>query len=93
MEIWKTIKNYPNYEISNLGNVKRKQVYQCKTERILIPLNNGNDYMNVGLSKNGIKKRKFPLPITTYIRRDVGGSGYDPVFYYSFHHIYSDYRL
>jgi hypothetical protein len=59
MEIWKTIENYPNYEISNFGNVKRKQGYQCKIERILIPLNNGNDYMNVGLSKDGIKKREY----------------------------------
>lgn len=30
MELWKTIKDYENYEISNFGNVKNK-----KTGRIL----------------------------------------------------------
>ena len=41
-EIWKPIKNYEGlYEVSNLGRVKRLQGYQSKSDRIILPLNNG----------------------------------------------------
>ena len=52
MEIWKDIKDYPNYQVSNLGNIKSKL-------RGIISLSqhNGN-YLEVRLSKNGIKIKK-----------------------------------
>lgn len=30
MEIWKTITDYPNYQVSNYGNVKNIRFYYCK---------------------------------------------------------------
>ena len=55
MEIWKQLKNYPDYEVSNLGNVKS---LKFNKERILKALNDGNGYLTVSLSKNGKEKRK-----------------------------------
>jgi hypothetical protein len=59
MEIWKNIENYENYQVSNLGRVKRKAGYQSKTERILSSINNGNDYLSFCLCKNGKAKRFY----------------------------------
>lgn len=59
MEIWKKIKNYENYEVSNFGNVKRTKGFQCESDRLLKKINNGNDYLFVNLSKNSIKKRFY----------------------------------
>ena len=53
-EIWKDIKDYPNYQVSNLGNVKN-----IKTNKILKPFNTGNEYLKVALSKNGVSKQFF----------------------------------
>ena len=39
---WRTIKNFPNYEISNMGQVRNKI-------KILKPRNNGNGYLQVAL--------------------------------------------
>lgn len=50
-EEWKEIKDYENYEISNLGRVRNK-----KTGRILKPGKTRKGYLRVGLWKNGIKK-------------------------------------
>ena len=50
MEIWAKIKDYPNYEISNIGRVKS---INYNKERIL-KLQNMNGYDRVGLSINGI---------------------------------------
>lgn len=50
MEIWAKIKDYPNYEISNIGRVKS---INYNKERIL-KLQNMNGYNRVGLSINGI---------------------------------------
>ena len=49
-EIWKEIKDYPNYQISNLGRVKNKK-------RILKQYCNDKGYLYVSLSKDN--KRKF----------------------------------
>jgi hypothetical protein len=49
MEIWSKIKDYPNYEISNIGRVKS---INYNKERIL-KLQNMNGYDRVGLSVNG----------------------------------------
>lgn len=51
MEEWKTITDYDNYEISNLGNVKNK-----KTNRLLTPYIISSGYYGVQLCKNGKHK-------------------------------------
>lgn len=50
MEIWKDVNNYPNYQVSNLGNVKN-----IKANKMLKPSLNGG-YLKVSLSKNGKAK-------------------------------------
>lgn len=54
-EIWKNILNYENlYQVSNLGNVKRKQ-----TNKLLKTLKHGkkeNEYLMIALSNNGKEK-------------------------------------
>ena len=51
-EIWKSIKQYPNYEVSNLGRVKRIPHKYRKTELILKPQETKNGYLRVNLYKN-----------------------------------------
>jgi hypothetical protein len=48
MEVWKTIPNYQDYEVSNFGNVKSKKFNK---EKILKPQINNAGYYNVILSK------------------------------------------
>jgi len=50
MEIWKTIEEYPNYEISNMGRIKN-----TKFNKFLTPISDGY-YMNIVLSKDGKQK-------------------------------------
>lgn len=52
-EIFKTIKNYPNYQISNLGNVKNK-----KTDKILSKRKSNNGYLRVNVRTGLIKYEK-----------------------------------
>lgn len=51
-EIWKTIENYDDYQVSNLGNVKSLKFGK---EKILKAGLIGNGYLQVSLCKNGIK--------------------------------------
>ena len=53
MEIWKTIQDFPDYEISNLGRVKS---HKRKQEVILSPAEYSNGYLFVLLYHKGIKK-------------------------------------
>ncbi len=54
-EVWKPISGYEGlYEISNYGNVK-----SLKSNKLLKPLNNGNEYLIVNLSKKGKVKKQF----------------------------------
>lgn len=46
MEIYKVISDYPNYEVSNLGNVRNK-----KTGKVLKPLRHNKGYLQVTLCK------------------------------------------
>lgn len=66
LEVWKPIPNYEEYEVSNLGRVKRLaydkpvcggSVQHCN-ERILLPQRRRFNYQAVALSKNG-KVRYF----------------------------------
>jgi len=52
MELWKTIKDYENYEISNFGNVKNK-----KTGRILNLYKKKNYYLVYLYNKEGKKAK------------------------------------
>jgi len=47
-EVWKTIVEYPNYMISNLGGV-----YSCRRDRMLKTSVNGKGYLQVNLENNG----------------------------------------
>ena len=53
MEIWKKIKDYPDYEVSNLGNVKS---LKFNKERILKPSKHSDGYLFVALCKKGTQK-------------------------------------
>ncbi|WP_165844408.1 NUMOD4 domain-containing protein [Limosilactobacillus fermentum] len=54
IEIWRKIKSFPNYQISNLGNVKNivtnRKISQWKKE---------NGYLQVTLHTNGIKRNLY----------------------------------
>lgn len=54
MEIWKKVTDYPDYMVSNMGNIKS---FKNNKERILKPqLDSGKQYMLIGLSNNkGVK--------------------------------------
>jgi len=55
-EIWKNIKDYPNYQISNLGNVKSSYYNR---ELILRPVVNNHGYLVVSLCNDNDKKIKL----------------------------------
>lgn len=48
VEEWKTIHDYKDYSVSNLGNV-----YSHKRKRVLKPTNTTKGYLQVHLSKKG----------------------------------------
>lgn len=66
MEQWKVIEEFPNYEISNLGNVRRR-IHSvtnaiCTYEVDSIPIKpflNSKGYYRVQLCKNGLMTKKF----------------------------------
>lgn len=51
-EIWKKIKDYPNYQVSNLGNVKSLNYNGTKIERTLKPSLDINGYLRINLYNN-----------------------------------------
>jgi hypothetical protein len=51
VEIYKVIKGFENYSVSNLGNVKNN-----KTERILKSSDEGHGYLKLTLIKNKVRK-------------------------------------
>lgn len=53
MEIWRDIKDYPNYQVSNMGRIK--SLYYGK-ERILKGLKNKDGYLYVGFWTKQIRK-------------------------------------
>lgn len=52
VEEWREVLDYPNYEVSNLGNVRRKKPYGY---RILKP-STVNGYARINISDRGMKK-------------------------------------
>lgn len=55
-EIWKPVKDYPNYQISNLGRVKSLNYKRSGEEKILKSCTDDNGYYQVSLSRNGKNK-------------------------------------
>ena len=54
-EIWKTIKDYPNYQASNLGRVKSLNYNRTGREKIMKPRKDKDDYLIINLCRNGKK--------------------------------------
>lgn len=59
-ENWKIITNFPNYEVSDLGNVRVKE-----TKYIMKPFTNEAGYLRISISNDLYKRKKF------YIQRLV----------------------
>ena len=55
-EIWKTIPEFPNYQVSNLGNVKSLNYNRTRKEKLLRFSKDKDGYLRVTISKEGIKK-------------------------------------
>ena len=53
MEIWKDIKDYPNYMVSNLGRVKNLNYNKTGREQLMTPQESAFGYMRIKLCKNG----------------------------------------
>lgn len=60
MEEWRKIKEFPEYEVSNYGNVRHR-------ERLLTPYKNNKGYMYVSLSKTEQQKRVHRLVAEAFI--------------------------
>ena len=56
-EVWKPIRNFENYFVSNLGRVKTIK-FRVAQEKILKPFSTGHKYNVVTLSKHGIHCNK-----------------------------------
>lgn len=54
IEVYKTIEEYPNYQVSNLGNVKN-----IKTDTILKPYNTKSGYLHIDLYNENGRKHYF----------------------------------
>lgn len=57
MELWKKIKYYPNYEVSDLGNVRR--ILKSGSTKQLKAVDNGNGYLRLNLYKNGKQSKHY----------------------------------
>ena len=57
METWKKIKHYSNYEVSNLGNVRR--ILKTGRHKELKAVDNGNGYLRLNLYKNGVQSKHY----------------------------------
>ena len=55
-EIWKTIEDYPYYQVSSLGRVKSLNYNHTKKEKILKPVKDGFGYLKVVLCNKGKMK-------------------------------------
>lgn len=61
-EEWKSLDDFPNYIISNLGNVKN-----IKTNKILVGDHNTMGYRRVVLREKGFSKRYFVHRLVAYL--------------------------
>ena len=58
-EIWKSIKGWEKYQVSNFGRVKCLNYHGQKVEHLMKPQLNQYGYLKVHLSQNGISKNFF----------------------------------
>lgn len=56
-EVWKTITDFPNYQVSNMGRVKSLNYNHTGKEKLLIQSKKKNGYLQVDLCEN--KKKKY----------------------------------
>ena len=57
-EIWKDIVGYEGlYQVSNLGRVKSLGNTKARKEKILLGVSISDNYLQIGLNKNGERKR------------------------------------
>lgn len=74
IEVWKSLDfmGFPDYEVSNFGNVKSLNYNNTRKERILKPCKQNNDYLFVGLHKNNKQKnfRVHKLVALAFIPND-----------------------
>ena len=49
-EIWKTVNDYPDYEVSNMGRFRNK-----RNGSILNGSKNHNGYIHIGFTKDGVQ--------------------------------------
>ena len=77
MEIWKEIKDYPNYMVSNLGRVKSLNYNHTGVEQIRKLKKNDKGYLSINLSKNNnvewflvhrLEAIAFDLPIPEHLK-------------------------
>lgn len=66
VEVWKTIPDFPDYQVSNFGRVRSLKNTKVRT---LKSSKGCNGYLHVNLSKDGIKRCKLlnRLVLTTFI--------------------------
>jgi len=57
-EVWKTVEEYPDYQVSNLGRIKSFKKWNGTSSRILSQCKDGGGHFHVVLCKNGISKPK-----------------------------------
>lgn len=78
MEIWKIIKEFKNYEVSNFGNVKSRYFYKGTNERILKPSKNTKGYLFVVLYLNKKSKVKqiHQLVAENFLNHKPNGMGF-----------------
>ena len=65
-EIWKTIDEYPNYQVSNKGVVKSLNYRHTRKEKILKTRKDRNGYLRVALFKNGKMKNYLIHRLVAY---------------------------
>lgn len=80
-EVWKTVESHPNYEVSNIGNVRN-----TKTGRTLSPCLSNCGYEVVSLSNNGkiTSANVHTLVAKAFLTNE------QPDFYTDVHHIDGD---
>lgn len=59
-EIWKTIEDYPNYMVSNMGRVKAIKWHRGEKEKEMKPYTTYKGYLRLRLTKNG-KSKQFQI--------------------------------
>ena len=53
-EVWKVVKEFPNYMISNM-----EQVWNCKKNKLMVPSKTTGGYLRLTLYHNGNKESKY----------------------------------